>query len=222
MKKLLLALVAGSLSLAAQAQNEETLKATAGDIAVEANVGITNGNVNLSNALNQIKGRYFLSDDMALRLGFNVSRQSFSMPGGGIGSTINRSDFMFSINPGIEKHFAGTNRLSPYIGAELSFAVRSLEEDSERPDGNYDYTMEGGWTGNQRGYTSVGVNGVAGMDFYVARHLYVGYELGFGIHFKNEADIERATSAGVTVTDGDSSLDLGPRVLNGVRVGFVF
>src|SRR5688572_13378152 len=124
MKKLILsaALLAG-ITFGTKAQNtasgEGGIKPASGDITMEANVNLLNGNVNLSNSLNQIRGRYFLSDDMAFRLGTNIRYRSDDPE-----VNIKTSTFEFSLAPGIEKHFAGTNRLSPYIGADLLFGFK--------------------------------------------------------------------------------------------------
>ena len=81
---------------------------------------------------------------------------------------------------------------------------------------------------NSRGSLLVGLAGVAGFDFYVAQHLYFGYELGLEVTSRKYAEIEttytydngRETS--FTKVDGKSNLNFGPNVRNGIRVGIVF
>ncbi len=78
MRKLFLSAVfAGLLVSTSFAQDDKEnggggFKATGGSVTLEANVNPLEGTVRLSNSLKQIRVRYFLSDDMAIRLGVNV------------------------------------------------------------------------------------------------------------------------------------------------------
>ncbi|MBK0403292.1 hypothetical protein I5M27_09865 [Adhaeribacter sp. BT258] len=208
-----------------RAQNTNgDIKATGGDIALEANVNILSGGVSLSNSLNQIRGRYFLSNDMALRLGTHLSFNTTTPDP----DTKTRA-IEFSIAPGIEKHFAGTNRLSPYVAAELLIGLRSAHAEMDGP-GNSEIEVKGAFgngDNNSRGYFLVGLGAVGGCDFYIARHLFVGYELSMELSNRSFSEIETITTlADGTVitnkTDGNSAFSFGPNVRNGIRVGFVF
>jgi len=200
------------------------IKPTAGDVTLEANVNLFEGNVNLSNSLQQVRGRYFLSDKMALRLGVDLSYESTAPE-----TDVKASTLEFSIAPGIEKHFAGTNRLSPYIGAELLFGLKTANYEDERETGGIERReIKGAWEGGaNRGHFLVGIGAVAGFDFYVARHLYVGYELGFEISSRTLSEIETTVEPEfgpeiTTTSDSQGTLTIGPNIRNGIRVGFVF
>ncbi|MFC5271276.1 hypothetical protein [Adhaeribacter terreus] len=213
----------GGFSQRAQSTNGGDIKATSGDITLEANVNILSGGVNLSNSLNQIRGRYFLSDDMALRLGTHLSFNTTTPDPDTKTRTIE-----FSIAPGLEKHFAGTNRLSPYVAAELLIGLRSAHAEIDGP-GNSSVEIKGNiGPGNaNRGYFLVGLGAVGGCDFYIARHLFVGYELSMELSNRSFSEVETITTASdgtvlTTTTDGDSAFSFGPNVRNGIRVGFVF
>jgi hypothetical protein len=230
MKKLILsaALFAG-LAFGAKAQNttsdEGGIKPTSGDITMEANVNLLGGNVNLSNALNQIRGRYFLSDDMAFRLGVNINYSSEAPA-----PDVEFNSLEISLAPGIEKHFAGTNRLSPYVGADLLFGIKKVhyEDNNDRGGGIDKIEIDGSLdNGSNRGYFLIGLAGVAGCDFYVAKHLYLGYELGLELSSRKLSEVETTTTFvnGQSVsskTPDQGTFNFGPNVRNGIRVGFVF
>ncbi len=200
------------------------IKAAGGDVTLEANVNLLGGTVNLSNSLQQVRARYFLSEDMALRLGGHLSFNTNTPAPDAKTRAIE-----FSIAPGIEKHFAGTNRLSPYLGAELLLGLRSAHYELDGP-GSTGVEIKGGFTPTgtaDRGYFLVGLGAVGGFDFYVARHLYVGYELGMELTNRSYSEVEAITTneAGTIETrknEGTSALSFGPNVRNGIRLGFVF
>ena len=214
----------GFFSRSQSNDNGGDIKATGGEVTLEANVNILGNNVTLSNSLNQVRVRYFLGNDLAARLGAHLSFNT-NIPAP---DTKTRA-VEFSIAPGIEKHFAGTNRLSPYLGAELILGLRSAHSEFDGP-GNSGTEVKGsfGPTDNaNRGFFLVGLGAVGGFDFYVAKHLYVGYELSMELSNRSFSEIETITidGAGVQTTaknEGSSAFSFGPNVRNGIRVGFVF
>lgn len=116
------------------------------------------------------------------------------------------SNFGFSIRPGYEKHFAGTDRLSPYIGAELLFSKTSSKiEDDNITTSNYtavytnnpladDVVVSAPWTilatTEKSGSTTFGLNLIAGFDFYFAKNISLGAELNFGYQTTSYSDLE--------------------------------
>ncbi len=133
-----------------------------------------------------------------------------------------KTQFDFAIRPGIEKHFAGTDRLSPYVGAELDLAIRTTSETSERQDGST--IKKDKRTGNDA-FTRFGVNAVAGFDYYFAKHVYVGAELGLGLGLTSPSKIKNKPDGG-TETESKvgnmSQLNFGPIVNSFIRLGFLF
>lgn len=108
--------------------------------------------------------------------------------------------FNFSIRPGYEMHFEGTDRLSPYVGAELLFASGSETLIKEFHDGinavdDADVAKRSTWEAERkRGTTTFGLNAVAGFDFYFVDNLYLGAEIGFGFQNKKHKDQETIVS----------------------------
>jgi len=104
--------------------------------------------------------------------------------------------FNFTIRPGYEIHFEGTDRLSPYVGAEIIFGMGSetltrefYGADKAENANRVDLLQK--WEAERKLKTSTfGINAVAGVDYYIADHLYLGAELGFGFQSKRYKDAE--------------------------------
>jgi len=152
-----------------------------------------------------IRLRLFNSDGtgaIRVRLGLGgtndvtVRQQAYETPNaGGTMTTVpelydTEKTFNFSIRPGYEMHFEGTDRLSPYVGAELMFGMGSETLTKEFQDGindteDNDPAKWATWEAERkRGTTTFGLNAVAGFDFYFVDNLYLGAEIGFGFQNK--------------------------------------
>ena len=159
-----------------------------------------------------IRFRMFNSESSAIRVGFNISGakttevMSQSAPSA-LNATVTIPElystdksFGFSLRPGYEKHFAGTDRLSPYVGAELIFAMNNTKYTEEYHSGNSATTVGepanwSTWTIERKdGTTTFGLNAVAGADFYFADNFYLGVELGMGFQSVKQKDAEISVS----------------------------
>lgn len=151
--------------------------------------------------------------------------------------TTDRS-FNFSIRPGYEKHFAGTDRLSPYVGAELFIGMGSTSSEEENYSTNdFDdpdnYVV---WTETQTdGNMTIGLNLLTGFDFYFSDNIYLGAEMGFGFAstsirdgefevsdldaFKIANGIPEDTDVEFDPTINGSNSAWGPNVQGTLRVG---
>ncbi|MDO6390509.1 hypothetical protein Q4E40_10265 [Pontibacter sp. BT731] len=197
----------------AQSENK-TYKPNVGDITTEVAVNLEHG-IFLNGG--QLRVRKFTAENKALRLGTSLN-YDFSKQG----EESSGSTFSISIAPGIEKHFAGTNRLSPYIGAELPIGFRSSRAESA------DYIIEG--STNSNGYEgrsnfNIGLNGLAGVDYYFAPRFYVGFEVGAGIQYQKHSDVKVIHKRHSDFNDereGYHSIRFSPFSTGGIRLGFVF
>ena len=101
--------------------------------------------------------------------------------------------FDFSIRPGYEKHFDGTDRLSPYIGAELIFGMGSetwiREYFSPNDQDQLDDFVQWDVTEKQ-GTTTIGFDLIAGFDYYWNDNIYCGAEMYFGLTSTTAKDME--------------------------------
>lgn len=223
----------------ASAQSD-TLKAKARNFATELNVNPFQGNLSLNNALQQIKVRYFIKEQLALRVAFNASSKKSnndaSNPYGSFPIKVKneRKSFLSGINVGLEKHFSGTKRLSPYIGGEINFAVKNSSQ--KMTNGTTETDVKGAWMlpsygggYEERGFVKYGISGVCGFDYYFAKNFYFGYEFAFQISKTKFKDIDVTykgsgvpTPATPATNYDDRETVIGPSLLNGIRLGFIF
>lgn len=184
-----------------------------GDERFGAEAGFTFGNGFDLNGGN-LNFNYTLTDELTLRLGFGLSVDKVSSSfKGGEGHTTNSK---FEINPGITYSFDGTNRLEPYVGAELSFGFDSFTEFSkDKDEDGKTYESE-----TKERASFFGANAVTGFNFYVAEDLYIGAEVKFGFKlYPDYNDNEKA--------DANDDVDthrtvIGASVNPSVRVGWKF
>jgi len=251
MKKIIIAASMLAATFAANAQDPSLAptrlyKPVAGNVLAEIGflaVGVADDPTSLSESpyalTPQLKFRYFLQDQIALRVGFNFSQRASvnriyeANPGSGEGFAKDASS-TFMLNAGLEKHFTGTGRLSTYAGADLSFRKVSASTKWENTADGINFSN--GDTRQTRGFNDGGVNGsfgfglraVAGADYYFVEKVYLGAEFGWGfIASRDSKTKEEETVGGVTSdpVENDSpggSFELAPSLTAGLRLGFIF
>lgn len=232
-----------------EVQPPNEFKVNAKNFTTELNVNLFQGSLTLNNALQQIKVRYFVNNGWAYRFALNFNSQTASngqsAPYGTNPNNYNddRKSTTIGLGFGFEKHFVGTNRLSPYIGAELSLVNRTTSETTT--NNTITTSIDGAWVNytqtyvpnfgyyttsayDQWAFFRYGLNLVGGFDYYVAKHFYLGYEFTIQYYNTSYKDIN-VTVTGQTQgnnntnpTSKKSETFLGPNVVNGIRVGFVF
>lgn len=220
----------------------DVLKPSARNVTMELNINPFRGDLSLNNALNQIKLRYFTSDNFAIRLGFNVDvkkKDATVTNPYGTNPFISDESKKYTgvgVNIGVEKHFPGTRRLSPYIAAEFSFANKFSTYTLN--DGTVKTKIEGAWRSTtfvnngfvygyeERGYIKYGIGLLAGFDFYIAKNFFVGYEAAFQFSNIEYTDIDITTTGSSFPPDSpdtkETEVSVGPSLLNGIRIGYVF
>jgi hypothetical protein len=171
---------------------------------------------------NNVRLRKFATENKAYRLGGTF----------GFISQAPNFNLNLSLMSGIEKHFKGTKRLSPYVGGELSI-LGSFSSSSIKDIGTKVTTKNSGSfsDGSNRSMFGFGLNALVGTDFYVSKHLYLGIEAGYGITVNqilknvNTVIVDGGVTT-TTTTDGNNKFSLGTNLgtnLNGgIRIGFVF
>ena len=128
MKKILMTVALAATALvSAQAQSE--FKPLAGSVTTDFSL-FANGIFNQTESpvalgshaginAGLIKGRYFLQDNIALRLSLGLNNSSSTQKTTDPVTEATTKSNVFTFGLGLEHHFGGTDRLSPYIGAEL-------------------------------------------------------------------------------------------------------
>jgi hypothetical protein len=147
--------------------------------------------------------KYYLKDDIVLRLGLKYFKTKESLDGdiefGETGRMIDKNnETEFLLTPGIEKHFSNSNLIDVYIGAELPFGKNTHSiESAERYSNNGDY--------RQKEVTKssfvYGFNFFTGIQLFVA-DLPLAIGLEWGIRGLNESHLEYKTTETYSV-DGD-------------------
>jgi hypothetical protein len=124
---------------------------------------------------------------------------------GGFAYTENRQrDFTIGIAPGVERHFEGSKRLDPYIGAALplAFIGRSQTtniDDFEAADGDYaKQTVERSTPGG----FGFGLDGLVGVNYFAFNRLSIGIEYRFGFSFVNVGGEEKTKTTVKEVQNG--------------------
>lgn len=177
-----------------------------------------------------LKYRYFLSSNLAIRfgLGYNSDKteENFTENPDGTGATgsVEMKSSSFEVSPGVEYHFAGTDRLSPYLGVALTIGSGKYTETGSATDG-VEY-VEGLTYDYEAPVSMFGFSILAGMDYYVAENLFVGAELGWGSTSTTFKEAEGSASFGGTTnsyTEPESkSSSAGFGSVGGVRIGWRF
>ena len=175
--------------------------------------------------INSIRLRKFTSDNTALRLSTFIGgkRTPSINSAGGVDLKSVSSNVDFSIRPGIEKHFEGTSKLSPYIGTELFLGLGSTNQSSESVWGSNQIMT----TKTKSRTSSAGLNVVCGADYYFSDKIYLGIEMGYGFlrDGKGSNSTKYTNPSDPSMTDlktkgNSTNLNWGPNYQGTIRFGF--
>ncbi len=219
MKKLSLLIVLMGFSYSSFSQKQDQ-----GDIPIELEFSPLGAN---PLKISSIRARYFLKENLAFRMGLFAGgsrKPSFTEVNNVELANVARG-FNLNLRPGIEKHFNGTERLSPYYGGELSFTYKK------------DVTAaESIWSSNadqiktQKSISSkstIGLNVFSGADFYITKKLFLGVELGFGFQYEGRGKTsvkwknpESSSDTDTKEAGNSSNLQWGPNYQGTIRLGY--
>ncbi len=186
------------------------------------------------------KGRYFISDYDALRLRFGIGVGSdtdiqYNTNPDGTDTDETKTilrETDFNLGFGYERHFSPINRLDLYAGAELFYGQshykKKVIENSHNAYGASNFTDSEIVTtykknngNNVIDAWTLGVNLLAGADFYITKGLYVGAEMGVNIQNTHTPDTyyiresTTTTNSTTTVVKYDSSTGVTQTIVNG-------
>jgi len=248
MKKIIIAVSMLAATFVANAQEPslaptgKMYKPVAGNVLAELGLFGATGFVNLPTSTfgtPQLKFRYFLQDQIAIRVGFNYTQNASTTrvyeanSGSGKGYARDMSS-IFGLNVGLEKHFSGTGRLSTYAGGDLSFQTVSAATRWENTANGTAFSN--GDTRKTRGFNDAGVNGsigfglraIAGADYYFVEKVYLGAEFGWGftaskdVKTKEDVTVGGVTNPTIENKSVSGTFTLAPVLTAGVRIGFIF
>ena len=167
-----------------------------------------------------LKGRYFVNESLALRASLGLASGGTRNKDSNLNTEDIKKSNEFTLGFGAEHHFSGTDRLSPYIGAEVFLgSVTSSDKDVSSSR-----TIT---TKSPSGFL-IGGDLLLGADYYIARHLYLGAEAGLELRHlsKGKGNITTnpksgsSTSVDGTQTSCARGINTGLRA--GFKIGFVF
>jgi hypothetical protein len=225
MKKYLivLAMITGSV-IAGNAQ-ENSVKPEQGNLSLEVGfspLDVEGKNVQLQNE--QLRLIYLISDRVGIRLGIGFGTNTESDDNGQPNdewtkTTTKTSQVAFS--PGIVYNFAGTERLTPYLGVEAVIATSSANTIAEAKDFKQEIRNEGDL------FNTFAIGVFSGFNYYFAGKLYIGAEVGFALENKSlKNTIIETTSGGRTETVEPKNTGIrttvGMTVTPSLRLGWAF
>ncbi|MCB9263086.1 MAG: hypothetical protein H6607_11990 [Flavobacteriales bacterium] len=204
-------------------------KPVQGDLATEAQFNLSTLNDNFG--LSSLRFRYFLSDNMVARLDLSINSTSATSnfkefpDGTGTAGSYMAKASGFGVGLGIENHFSGNNRFSPFVGAQLGFSSGSFSTEGSNSDGST-YMANYSSTSSMK-VSSFGIAALLGADYWVGNSFYLGTQLGFGFTAATVGDEEMTVTSGTTpststtVTPGGKVSTLGEFINPSFRVGFL-
>lgn len=240
MKKLILSLLIVSaftfVIYAQEKQDDGSYKPTSG---FTAEVNFLPANTSMPISMDMLKLRMFLGENMAIRLGFDFAmhnEKSDVLPQPGTTDptqTTKNSYMIFGLAPGIEMHMGDLPKLSPYVGAELGFFLKSSGTTVTNAGNQNNSSVEtkGAWlssdsTFSEQGYTEIGLNLILGADYYFSKHVFCGVEIGFGLANTTNSEVKVTyTSAGLSstsTTPKSTSMNVGFNFRPAFRLGWAF
>ncbi|MCA6408114.1 MAG: hypothetical protein IM575_03220 [Cytophagales bacterium] len=173
-------------------------------------------------SINYLRFRTFVNERQAFRFGVSIGLRNQKAI-----ENVTQSSFEINLRPGYEWHFKGTDRLSPYVGIDADFAIKSssFSDDRTTQTRGSIKSISGAWdpNGTERGFTRFGANFLIGADYYIVKRLYLGLEIGYGFQVINSADISITPFVGTApTTKGGSTFQLGSNFNSSLRLGFAF
>jgi len=185
-----------------------------------------------------ISFRKFTTDKMAWRVNAFIGMSSKSdkpvpadTASGKLETTHKSSTFNVTLQPGVIWFMEGTDRLAPYWGAQIDFGMQmSTDKAQDNVAGTTpkSYTIGTTTTKGTDGFTRIGAGLVAGFDYYIAKKLFLGAEMGFGFALNSKSTIKTTidgypagAKAPADVKQG-SDFTFGPNAQAKLRLGFLF
>ncbi|MBR4712097.1 MAG: hypothetical protein IKP27_00240 [Paludibacteraceae bacterium] len=175
------------------------------------------GLINLQGGL--LRGVYVLTENLELKLGLGVSIFKDVDDNGAADEEwhkITDRTALFSVCPGINYVFDGTDKLAPYVGGELEFGITSTKHTEETEEMKQVRK-------NQGGFNTFGVAAVSGFNFYFAKNIFIGAEVKFGVEMQVDKKPSEETDGKTTIMETKShDLIFEPQAVPTLRLGWAF
>ena len=156
----------------------------------------------------QLRGILAINDNISLRLGvgFGTAKETEDDKQADYTKSTTTTS-QFSVSPGIIFSFAGTNKLTPFVGFEVMVGSTSNQITQEQRRGNS--LTKTVITNADSPINTFGANVFTGFNYYFAKNIYVGVEAGIGvINISEKKQSIKITSDGSTTTR-DTEAEVG-------------
>lgn len=161
-------------------------------------------------------GRYYLSSDLALRVGLGINSASMkSSTVDSVGANILTTDdqtsaFSFGISAGVEKHFASAaSKLDPYAGAQINFGSIGKIKNEFHSNLNTDPAVDNTVVTELAGGSNFGVGLLAGFNYFFSDNFAIGAELGWGFSSTSVGGDWTQTSTAISGSTTTTSTSIG-------------
>jgi len=150
-------------------------------------------NLSLDNYAGGIGGKYFLQENLALRVGLQFNGNSQTIPANPdtsqFGVDGEKSSMDFGLLVAAEWHLK-SQRVSPFVGGGLNFFFSSSEQKEKVLWDKSDTGIITRMTTKTSGGFNYGVMGIAGVEFYITRSVSLTgeYQLSFNNHPSDEVE----------------------------------
>ncbi len=211
-------------------------KPSAGNKTAEVNLNFQTGTAAVGYDLPaELRLRYFLSDNSAVRIRFGIgsnSAKSSVTNGTNTADITDKSGLGLLITPGYEMHFEGTSKLSPYAGAQLGIgmlgkASREVKNASVANPTPGNIVVDDTYKNTDGSILVLNLGLMMGADYYIADGVFIGGEFGLGLFGmsstgEGEQVVKMGATTTTTKTTKSSTSELFGVTTGGVRLGFVF
>jgi opacity protein-like surface antigen len=214
------------------ASNEKTFKQVSGSnsFELEFDPGTIFNSSNTGNLFGLQNGfgvryRRFMTELSAFRIGADISfsnntfiTQQADEELDALELKTKFNSFGILIRPGYERHFNGTKRLSPYVGGELKIGYSTSTLKEEQQIDNEVKAIK-----VKSGSFNFGIGALAGLDFFIAKNLYLGLEFTYGIYYTKDLNSKYTDIDGEeTINKNGHSFSFKPGAYGNFRIGYLF
>jgi len=172
-----------------------------------------------------ISAKCFVSKKSELRIdllfGFSSDKEKNPVPEGKTGKeeVEKNTATAFGLNLGLNYHFNGTERISPYIGFLLGFGVGNEKVNIN----NWKFVSGDYHSSHKERFLGMQIMVATGFNWYIVKGLYIGAEVGLGLGFeKMTKKSEGEETPTITENPTGSNFGISFFATPAIRLGWKF
>ncbi|MCB9263085.1 MAG: OmpA family protein [Flavobacteriales bacterium] len=197
-------------------------KQTDGDVLIEAGGNLNSIGPNF--ILPNLRARYFLSPTLGLRADFSFNNANITQNFIAAPDSVNiKGDYVtkissFGIGLGVEKHWNGNSRFSPFWGGSLGFRTGKIGLTGTN-------AIDSGYVANHNETFDFNFSGITiapfiGADYWINQSFYVGMELNLAYGMFKTGDATSISDGVKEIFPGGSVNGFGQGITPFIRVGY--